>query len=429
MPIILPFRGLRYNSENVPLEDVIAPPYDVISVEQQDRLYARHAKNVVRLILGREQDRYAAAADALQVWMKDGTLMRDKKPSIYMLHQTYDAGSGREVTRKGFIALCRVEDLDKGIVLPHEKTHAKPREDRFRLFSATNANFSQIFSLYWDPENRIDSSLNGSTQHTPVIDVIFEEVRNRLWRVDDEAIIGGVAGLMKDGQVLIADGHHRYETAIAYRDAKRKANPDHTGDELYNYVMMFFSNIEDDGLAILPTHRVIHSLRELSGDTFRERLAEHFVIREVASVKALQTGMETASSRSFGFAVSGDERLYLASLRPNLTAAQAVRDDLPIEVKELDVTVLHSLVIRDLLGIGVEAQEQKTNIDYVKGLEDAIAMVRTGKAQIAFLMHATKLSEVRSVARAGHVMPQKSTFFFPKLVTGLVMNLMQDGRT
>lgn len=426
MPEIIPFKGLLYNQTKVAIEDAIAPPYDVISPEQQQKLYERNPHNVVRLILGREEDRYAWAAHHLQEWMKRSILVRDLKPAVYILCQTFTTVSGQTVTRKGFVALCRLEEFDKKIVLPHEKTLAKPREDRFKLFKATNANFSQIFSLYSDPEQYIDRMMNGFSKTTPVIDVTYEDVHNQMWRLHDAQAIKHIQNFLESKQVLIADGHHRYETALAYRDLMRSQNPKHTGDEPYNYVMMFFTNIDDDSLVIYPTHRIVHSLQNFDRKQFLQDIQQHFLLREIKDEEMLMQALASSPVRSFGLAVEGEQWLFLLSLKPTSVLQKIIKDSIPNEVKELDVSLLHSAVLRDILRISPEAQEQKLNIDYVRLAKDAFQAVRSKKAQMAFLMNATKIEEIRSVAKAGYTMPQKSTYFYPKLLSGLVMNLLSE---
>ncbi|MEX1274524.1 MAG: DUF1015 domain-containing protein [Bacteroidota bacterium] len=426
MAEIQPFRGVLYDQSKVHLDDVVAPPYDVIAPEQQEKLYERNEYNVVRLILGREEDRYASAALHLGEWLERGVLVRDARPALYILTQSFTGSNGKTIVRKGFVALCRLEEFDKKIVLPHEKTLAKPREDRLKLFQSTHTNLSQIFSLYPDSEKAIDRVLNGYQDTEPLIDVMFEEVQNRVWRLDDAEKIRQVQDLMKRNQVLIADGHHRYETALAYRDAMREKNPRHTGEELYNYVMMFFANIDDEGLVIYPTHRIVHSLTGFDSRSFLGQLEQHFILREFKETDGLLKALNSSSVRSLGFKIKGEPVAYLCTLKPTNLASQIVPDDIPVELKELDVTLLHSVVFRDLLGISVEAQEQKRNIDYVRKAEDAVAAVESGKAQIACLMNPTRIEEVRAVAKAGYTMPQKSTYFFPKLVSGLVINLLSE---
>ncbi len=426
MPTIIPFRGYRYNQSKVAISDVVAPPYDVISPEQQATLYDASPFNVVRLILGREEDRYVSAARNFEEWQRTDVLVRDESPGLYLLHQEFEDREGRTVTRKGFIALCRLEEFEKRIVLPHERTHAKPREDRFQLFKATNANFSQVFSLYADPEKEIDRLLNGIAQASPTVDVLFEDVQHRLWRIDDQQAIRGVQEFLHGKQALIADGHHRYETALAYRDLMRFKNPTHSGQELYNYIMMFFSNIDDDGLVIYPTHRVVHSLPQWDGRSFLKKLEEYFIVRDIRDVGLLHEGMKSSSVCAFGLAMSDAPVLNLLTLKPLPSPQELIEESLPPEVKALDVTILHHLILKTLLGISVEAQEHKANLEYVKDVRQALDAVEKGKAQLAFLVNPTTIEQVRAVAKAGHTMPQKSTYFYPKLLSGLVINKLAE---
>jgi len=428
MPEVASFRGLRYNKAKVELDDVVAPPYDIISPGLQDRLYEKNPFNVVRLILGREENRYEAAARTFQQWQHDEILVRESSPAIYLLHQIFDGPGGDPVTRKGFIALCRLEEFDKKIVLPHENTHAKPKEDRLKLFQATQSNLSQIFSLYADPEKEVDRAMNGVSKADPAIDVAYDGVHNKLWPVLDASVIKSVRQFMASRQALIADGHHRYETALAHRKMMRAGNLRHTGEEPYNFVMMFFTNVDDAGLVIYPTHRVVHSLASLNVRDFLDRAAGHFIVREFEQQSALLSALESSSGPSFGMIARGKQSGILLSVKPVLPADEIISDPLPREVKELDVTILHRLVLRNLLGISLEAQEAKQHIDYIRDASEAVSQVTSGTAQLAFLMNATKLQQVRAVAKAGHTMPQKSTYFFPKLLSGLVINSLAEDR-
>jgi uncharacterized protein (DUF1015 family) len=423
---IRPFRGYRYNHKKVEIQDVVAPPYDVISPGQQSALYNKSPYNVVRLILGREADRYSSAAQFLEEWIAGDILKRDRKQSIYHLHQLFDGPDHSPVVRKGFVALCRLEEFDKKIVLAHEKTLSKPREDRFKLFVATNSNFSQIFSLYSDPEREIDRLLNGTEKEDPITDVVFEDVQNRLWQITDKDTIRSIQEAMREKQVLIADGHHRYETALAYRDLMRSRNPRHTGDELYNFVMMFFTNIEDEGLIIYPTHRLVHSLKVFDAKEFLMRVEQYFIVRDFREKADVLTALEASPVSSFGVALGEDNLYYLLTIKPSVDLASVLPNGTPPEIRQLDVTLLHALVLDRLLGISQSAQEQKTNLEYVRKSGEAFAAVESGKAQIAFVMNPTTIEQVRKVARAGYTMPQKSTFFYPKLLSGLVLNRMDE---
>jgi uncharacterized protein (DUF1015 family) len=422
MPDIEPFRGYRYNPALVPLPEVIAPPYDVISPHQQALLYDANPHNIVRLILGREDDRYSSAARCYEEWKHKRLLLRDEQPAFYLLHQTFADDDGHQVTRRGFIVRCKLEGFDKQIVLPHEKTLAKPREDRLKLFKATEANFSQVFSLYSDPAMEIDATMKGIDNAEPIIDVEFEEVRNKLWRVEDGGAIQSIQRFLRRKQVLIADGHHRYETALAFRDFKKSQNSDHTGSEPYNYVMMFLTNIDEKGLVIFPTHRVVHSLLGFNSEAMLKKLERTFIVRKFREFETLSEGLKSSSTMSFGVVMSGDPAYSLISLKPSTSLADIIAEPIPPEVKELDVTVLHTLILRDILGISLQDQEQKANLDYVKDVRQALRQVEERDAQLAFFLKPTRIDQVRAVAKAGHTMPQKSTYFYPKLLSGLVIN-------
>lgn len=426
MPELLPFQGLRYDASRVNLESVVAPPYDVIAPDLQARLYERDPYNVVRLILSRDADPYASAAGSLAQWQKDGILVRDASPAVYVLHQTFDGPQGVEVTRKGFVILCRLEEFESRVILPHEKTHSGPKEDRLNLLKATQTNLSQILCLYSDPAKEVDRILNGHSRRTPDADVVYEEVRNRVWVVTDQQVAHHIAESLRNKQILIADGHHRYETALAYRAARKAANPGHTGRESYNFIMMFLTNVEDEGLVIYPTHRVIHSLPSFDASDFLKRAEDYFIVRSFEEEGLLLSALTSSSGPSFAVHLPGERSCVLLSLKPVLLPDRLITEDLPAEVKQLDVTILHSVIFRDILGMSLKAQEEKRNLEFVRDAGDAVRMVRSGSAQLAFLMNAPNIAQVRAVARAGHTMPQKSTYFYPKLLSGLVMNPLAE---
>ena len=426
MPIIRPFRGIRYNQSKVNINNVVAPPYDVISPEQQDKLYEKDPHNVVRLILGREQDRYSASAKAFAEWQTTGVLSRDAEPAIYALVQTFKTTTGATIQRKGFIALCHLEEFAKGIVLPHEKTLSKAKEDRFKLYKATNSNFSQIFGLYSDPGKEVDAYIGPFHSKPQAVDVTFEEVRNQLWTITDRDILKGISTAMEPKQVLIADGHHRYETALAYRDLMKSQNPKHNGSELYNYVMMFFTNLDDEGLVIFPTHRVIHSLPKFDWQTFAPALRSTFDLKECPSRQSLMEALGSQRRYAYGLIVKASPKYWIASLKNESSINDLIPGSLPAEVRDLDVVLLHTYILGAMLGISVEAQEKKLNIHYIQNVDDCEQEVMNGTAQIAFVVNPTRIEQVRAVAKAGHTMPQKSTFFYPKLLSGLVLNLMAE---
>ena len=444
MAEIIPFNGLLYNARKVgDLSRVMAPPYDVISPKLQDTLYARHPNNIVRLILGKinpddstENDRYRRAAADLSKWINDGVFVRDERPAIYYYTQSYALKDGTRHTRRGFIALSRIEEFGKGGIHPHERTLSGPKADRLKLMQACGTNLSCIFSLYSDPGRKLNCSLEEAVKTAlPLIDVRDDDgIENRLWRIEEPAVIKAVAEGMKNRPLFIADGHHRYETALNYRDMMREKNKNSTGTEPYDYVMMYFSNMDDEGMTIWPTHRVIHSLKSFDGVKFIGICKEFFDIVEfrynndtepevrTRFLKTLET--EGREKTSFGLHIRHRDAYYVLMIKTPETMGLVFGAGIPDVFKKLDVTVLHSLILSKILGITQEAQERQENLVYVKSHEEAINACGKDGNQLVFLLNPTRIEQVRAVAEAGYVMPQKSTYFYPKLLSGLVINLL-----
>jgi len=420
---IRPFRGYFYNPGLVDIGAVVAPPYDVISAHQQELLYTRHPANIIRLILGKESDRYSSAAGYFSVWKKSEILLRDEKPGFYLLSQAFVLPDGRRVERKGFIAACRLEDLGKGSIVPHERTLSKPKEDRFRLFLATGAMFSQVFSLYRDEQGTLDPVMQKAMGDAPGLDVEFDHVRNRIWRLLDASATGTIARFISTQKVFVADGHHRYETALLYRDAMRLRNPNWTGDEAFNFIPMFFTNMADPGLVILPTHRIIHGLDGFDQQNLLARLNDHFRLTHFENSGEMLTALRRDASGSIGVVLPKSPKFSLAEIR---NRGQLPEDTTPSLLWELDVTLLHNLILAGILGMSEEDVAKKKHLDYIRDETEAIGAVLANRAQAAFLLNATPVDEVRRIAEAGYTMPQKSTYFFPKLLSGTVMYSFDD---
>ncbi|TAK67208.1 MAG: DUF1015 domain-containing protein [Bacteroidetes bacterium] len=416
MPNIQPFQGLLYNKSKVSLSDVVAPPYDVISSEQQQELYDKSEYNVVRLILGREENRYEESAAYFNLWKKENVILQDDAPAFYVVTQTLMLEDGKQITRKGFIGACELEEFGKSIY-PHEKTLSKPKEDRLKLFTATGAMFSQVFSLYTDREYKLNDIVYQITSSKPWAEIEFENVLNRIWKLTDTERINALQQFLSKQKIIIADGHHRYETAMTYRETLRKANPSYTGTEPYNFIPMFFTNTNDPGLMIFPTHRIIHSLPEFDTGALIEKLEEYFRVTIYSNQNQLLKNLPLRTN-NFGFILPTALGFILLELKSLSVMEQF---GLPEVVAKLDVSVLHTLILNHIFGISEEAQVQKTNLDYVKDSQQAIDLVRAGNAQAGFLLNPTPIEQVREAAEAGYVLPQKSTYFFPKLLSGLVM--------
>lgn len=441
MAVIAPFKGILYNPEKIEdFSKVVAPPYDVISPEGQERLYQKSEHNIVRLDFGKvspsdtdSNNRYTRAATEFERWRNDGILTRDERPSIYIYEQDYRLKDGTLKTRKGFMSLVRLEDFDSGIILPHERTLSGPKTDRLNLMKATGANFSPIFSLYSDPAMRTNALLSTASQKPPLMTVQGEDgVVNRVWKLTDETVIGSLVREMGDKMIFIADGHHRYETALNFRNGMRDKHPGYTGLEGFNFTLMYFSNMDDAGLTVFPTHRLIYGVGGFDPSKFRERLSDNFDIEKfpLPSSRDAMTSLvrkiqdKGNNSHSFGIYATGWDHSAIVTLKD-----EGIMDRLVIEhssaYRRLDVTILHTLIIERILGISKESQERKENLEYIQDEGDGVSKVSSGERQILFILNPTKVSEVEEVARAKDKMPQKSTYFYPKLLTGLVINPME----
>ncbi|MDY6877443.1 MAG: DUF1015 domain-containing protein [Chloroflexota bacterium] len=429
MAIIRPFRGTRYNPEKIPdLSAVISQPYDRVRHGLQDKYYDLSPCNVVRIIKGKEQagdgemdNVYTRARDYYQSWLQEGILMREQSSALYVLHQTFTLPDGSTRTRQGLIAALELSRFDEGIVLPHERTLSGPKMDRLNLMRATAVNFGHIFMLY--PGNHINELLGAAIEKEPGFELheLFEhDVVQRFWVVSDPEVIQAVVEEMASKQnLIIADGHHRYETALNYRDEMRAANPDAPPNAGFNYRMVTMVSMDDPGLVILPTHRLIHSYGRMSGQEVRERAKEYFDVRAVTDRAALEAALAAAkpSHPRFGFY---DGSYAAITLRDPGMLERILPDRVP-DWRLLDVAVLHELFIERTLGIDKAAVERKENIEYLRDAQMGYDAVDKGEAEFLLVTNPTRMEQVRACTGAGEKMPQKSTDFFPKVISGLVM--------
>jgi uncharacterized protein (DUF1015 family) len=429
MAEVLPFRAFRYDSLQVRLDQVVTQPYDKITKDLQDRYYGASPYNLVRIILGRAvatdnpaNNVYSRAADAFRTWRASGVLRQDSIPSLYRYSQSFTLpGSGTKVERQGFIALARLEEYSAGVIYRHEHTLSKPKADRLDLLRATRANFGQLFMLYED-SGQIDSLLASTA--SPTIEVIDENgVVHCVWQVSEPDVIRSVSAAMRDKKLIIADGHHRYETALTYRDERRKEKSSTTSTEVpYDFAMMTFVNLNSLALVILPTHRIVHSLGDFSEDCFYKGARQFFDVDEVDS--SLSATQATAMLREAGragtclLAVTPNRAFLLH--HPNPSAA-GIFAGLSLRQQSLDVVQLHKALLENVLHLSEESTRNQKNISYLRDAGEAIAQVRSGTANIAFLMNPCRIKQVRDIAFAGEVMPQKSTDFYPKLLSGLTI--------
>jgi uncharacterized protein (DUF1015 family) len=431
MPRIAAFRALRFNASRLPdTARVLAPPYDVISPEQRAVLEAQHERNIVHLDLPRGEDdaKYDNARAMLDAWIAEGSLREDEAPAIYRYEQTFsfDTGTGpKSYTRKGFFALILLSPFADRVVLPHEHTLSGPKVDRFKLIKATQAHFSEIFVLYRDPRGEAEAMLERATSRDADVDATTPDgCRHRLWVVTAPATIAAVAAVMAPKQVMIADGHHRYETMVAIRDALRPAGAA-PGQSQADFGPMFFARAEDPGLLVLPTHRMVHGLAEATLDALAERCQPWFEVETGSEADAASIGdrLRGMGEQAVSFAVRRPRQQRTLWLRLRKEADLTKLG--PPTLGCLDVSVLHGLILDPILGIGAEAMAKQQNLTYSHDLRETLNKVSGGKVQAAFIMNATKTHQVLDACEAGFVLPQKSTYFQPKLASGLVMQKLR----
>lgn len=435
MAEIRPFRGLRYDpSRSGAADSLLAPPYDVIDDPRREALAASSEHNCVRVILpeGEGDARYEVAAAEL-ARIRSEAMTVDDSPGYYVYHQQFQV-AGRTHVRKGFIALVELTAFGDGPVKPHERTLAGPKEDRLKLMRACEAHLELVFALFSDPDREWERPLEEKLGD-PVMEADFDDARHLLFRVSDPQVIEELTAALAGKSIYIADGHHRYETMCAYRRELEAAG---TGAaDTSRYGMIFLSNLDDPGLVVLPTHRVVHGVAAVDLDALVAGLAPHFEVEVLPlpeDPEALREALGGEETVAFGLAVPGTGRWRRLTLRGDFDPAQAGLGSLAEALRELDVVLLHELVLEHGLGIDKAAQAAKTNLYYQRSTEGALDACRRADATVAgaeirlvCLMKPTSVHQVVAVCDSGEVMPQKSTYFFPKIPTGLAMHLLGEG--
>lgn len=411
MAKIYPFRSLRYALDRIPIEKVVTQPYDKISSDMQERYYGLHPNNIVRIVAGKSNSDdsdtnnvYTRAAACLKQWREAGILQQLPEPAFFIYFQRFSVPGENEIrTRKGFVGAGQLEDYANKVVFPHERTLTGPKKDRLELLRRTRTQFEQIFMLYEDPERRIDRVMDDVARRPADIRIHDEYgVEHMVWTLLDREKITFMQAQMVEKKLIIADGHHRYETALAYRDEMH-------GLKGSDRIPMTFFNMHSPGLTILPTHRVLSNLPSSDAGTLFERAAEFFEVSK-------------GDRPTIGVFLHGE--LSHLQLKADLNLA-AFMPDLSEKQRTLDVVILHRLILERCLGITEDAVKKESYITYVREREAAIDVVRSGKAQVAFLLNPTRLDQMRDIAYEGNVMPQKSTDFYPKVLSGLTMYAME----
>jgi len=447
MAIVAPFRGMTYNIDKITnIERIVCPPYDIISDKEQDAYYNKDPYNIVRLILGKRKtgdsdwdNRYTRAADLLNRWESEEVLVRHQFPSIYLTSIEYESPDTIEKkTRWGFIALIRIEENDSSVILPHERTFSYHREDRLRLMRACNAQFSPVFSLYEDEGNTIGSIYATITDSPPVIS--FRDIDGyyyKMWEITSDSIIKDIATKMSSKSIIIADGHHRYESARNFRNFMRTRHGNHQLDRVYEYVMMYLTNITDKGLTILPSHRLFKFYPDFKIEKFLSSAKKWFEVstfpfsatnqKAVARVFLEKLKKYGQKSTVIGFYHSGAENYYLLCLKSK--ARKEIGDDVHPSIKKLDVLVLSRLVLQRMLGIKKDDLNNEKIIQYESNTNGALSSVHSGDYQMVFLVNPTKIVQLLEITANSLIMPRKSTYFHPKVLSGLVFNKIDPYET
>lgn len=411
MATVKAFCGLRFADGDI--KNLVTPPYDIISPAEQEALYKKDAHNIIRLEYGKDEpgdteneNKYTRAGAYLKDFMEKGVLKTDKAPSFYVYEETFSLPSGEKKAIKGIIARVKLQEFSEGVILPHEETLSKAKEDRFQLMEHTFANFSQIYSLYMDEKKEIPNLLESAPK-TEIADFVDEDgIRQRMWQISDAESIQKIERAFSEKQLFIADGHHRYETGLRFK----KAHPDL---ESAQYIMMFLIDLENDGLVVFPTHRVVTNL------TFdAEKLLKSLTEFDVSVCEKGKGDIQNKSMPSFVMVLPDKDVVLTLKSYDYIKKAIPSGSD---AYRTLDVNVLHKLIL-EKLGIDSLNMAQQKNLIYTRSEREAREMVYEKKAAVSFLMNATRVEQIKDVSLAGEKMPQKSTYFYPKLKTGLVMN-------
>jgi uncharacterized protein (DUF1015 family) len=438
MAQIVPFRGILYNPEKInDFSDVIAPPYDVISPQQQDQLHQRHPNNVIRLILGKvkkndtaQNNRYTRAAAFFKTWLEEKILVRDQLPALYLSSVEFPI-ENRFITRFGLVALVRLEPFEKGVVLPHEKTFSKVKSERLELMKACHANFSPIFSLYSDHNGILETLKQVVVHHDPDMEMFDSNgFLQKLWRITDTSVHQSISEAMVNKTIFIADGHHRYETALNYRDWVARHTRNFSDDHPANFLMMSLSSMEDPGLVILPAHRILCHVGAEALDAFSKKIEQYF---EITTFDFKNREMDTVREQFITALHSNNERNCIGAYMKNHQAftllilksgmmEKLFSEEIPKSLRNLDVTVLTRLVFMDILGFDQNRLDNEKLITYSSEDKEAIATVLNGDYDVTFILNPTKIEQVQQVARKGLIMPRKSTYFYPKVISGHVLN-------
>lgn len=422
MAFIKSFKGLRFNQNKAgEISTLVCPPYDIINDVQRAEFLKRNPNNIIRLELPKGENAYQDAGKTLKEWLNSGVLATDSQDGIYIYEMEFSAnGATKKV--KGFISLIKLEEFSAGIILPHEETLSKAKTDRFNLMSETFCNFSEIYSLYMDEDKSTFALIDESSKTKADIEITDDDgVIHRLWCVYNKDIIEKVSTKFNNKKLYIADGHHRYETALNFHKHLCEQGIS-TADSQSGYVCMMLVDMENDGLVVFPTHRIVKNLTDFDMKKLLEKCGDYFTITSESSLEKLENTLSSLyENGDKAYGLYSENESYILVLKDK-NIIKTLLQDMSEAYCQLDVSILHSLVLERIFGIDKENMANQINLTYTRNVDEAINEVKTGKANCAFILNPTRVSEIRDVALASEKMPQKSTYFYPKLITGLVMN-------
>ncbi len=438
MAEIVPFRAVRYAAtRGRALGQLLAPPYDLVTPQQRDELLRRDPANIIHVTLGEDRpgdgpsaNKYVRAGEAWRTWLEQGMLRRDPTPALYPLEQSYLAPDGRNLRRRGFMAAVRLHEFREGIIVPHEKTLVAPKADRLEVIKAVRANLSPLFGLYRDDAGVTARALDEVALSEPAAETDSDDgIHHRVWRADSPALVRPLQDLLATQRIFLADGHHRYETALVYQRMLDEQVPGLPEDGGHRYILFFLCPMNDPGLFLFATHRLVSGLQGFTVAGFLEKLSRFFRIETLAEDARRPVGRAWAISKlgehagkstTFLMVTAEDGRARIVTLRDDVDLSAT---GLPSNetLAALDVTVLHTIVLQHLLGLSPDSQEKQENVTYARDAGDAVSRVLSGEHQVGFLLNPTPMWQVEAVSEAGETMPQKSTLFYPRLQSGLVM--------
>lgn len=419
MAEIMPYSALRFTPKAGNIKELCCPPYDIISAEQKNNYIKTNGNNIIRLELpGTDSSDYETAKNTLQSWIDSGVLAKDGSPAIYVYSEKFTV-KGKEYAFKGFTCRVKLHEFSEGVVLPHEETLSKAKADRFNLMCATGCNFSQVYSLYRDEKGETAELLAKATSRTPDIEFCDDDnVTHSLWIVNDAETLKIVTKQFENRKLYIADGHHRYETALNYRRHLKDSGiscPD------ADYVMMFLADLADPGLVVFPTHRIVHDVKDFNEQDMLKTVGRDFSITDCKpdEFEALLSAEYEKGSKAFGYISKTACKLLVLK---DIATADRKSPEKSEALRRLDVTVLHSLILEDCFKIDRANMANGANLTYTRDIDEAVGSIKDDNVNCAFILNPTRVTEISDVACAGEKMPQKSTYFYPKLITGLVMN-------